>query len=329
MNSPALLDVRNLKVRFTVRSGTAKVLDGVTFKLQRGEILGLVGESGSGKSATALAIMKLLARPSGRIAEGEILLDGEDLVPKSEKEMRVIRGGRIALILQDPMSSLNPVMTIGEQVAEAVRQHQVADGASLWTRVRDSLSLMKIPAPEARMSQYPHQMSGGMRQRVVGAIAMSCHPSLLIADEPTTSLDVTIQAQFLAHLRRLRTRLKLGIILITHDLTAVASTCDRVAIMYAGRVVENGTTSEVFRSPRHPYTQGLLASSVHQADKRERLESIPGTPPDPSNRPAGCPFAPRCRQSMEICTVCYPPQSEFNDGHTADCWLYAEAESVG
>jgi oligopeptide/dipeptide ABC transporter ATP-binding protein len=324
VNAP-LLEVRNLHTRFATKRGTVTAVSGVSFTLERGQTIGLVGESGSGKSVTALSIVQLLQKPAGQITAGEIMLDGEDLLKKSQPEMRKVRGRRIAMILQDPMSSLNPLLTVGEQIAESIRQHQSLDKASLRARVREALSLMHIPAPEVRMKQYPHQMSGGMRQRIVGAIALSCRPELLIADEPTTSLDVTIQAQFLQLLRRLRSDIGLSMILITHDLTVVAAICDRVAVMYAGRLIETATTRQIFESPKHPYTIGLLRSIPDMEKREERLESIPGQPPDLRSLGPGCPFAPRCSSVMNICREKYPPTKVFADDHSVDCWLHVDA----
>ncbi|MCI0371632.1 MAG: ABC transporter ATP-binding protein, partial [candidate division NC10 bacterium] len=290
----SLLDVKDLRTYFFTRWGVVKAVDGVSFALSEGESLGIVGESGCGKTMTALSILRLVPRPAGRIVGGEIRLEGEDLLRKSEREMRRIRGSRISMVLQDPMSSLNPVFTVGEQVAEALRIHQHLAGTRLWNQARDLLGLVKIPSPEIRLRAYPHQMSGGMRQRVVGAIAIACRPGILIADEPTTSLDVTIQAQYLRLLKDLQKEMGLALIFITHDFGIVAKMCDRVAVMYAGRIVEHAGVRELFNHPRHPYTVALL-NSVPRLERRvERLASIEGQPPPLYDLPEGCPFAPRC-----------------------------------
>ena len=320
----ALLEVTGLKTHFFTRRGVVKAVDGVSFAVAEGETLGIVGESGSGKSVTSLSIMRLVPEPAGRIVGGAIRLRGEDLLGKTEGEMRRIRGKQIAMILQDPMSSLNPVFTVGEQVAEPIRLHQRLPRRQVWAKVRESLAMVRIPSPDERMHQYPHQMSGGMRQRIVGAIGLSCEPRLLIADEPTTSLDVTIQAQFLRLLKGLQKDLGLTLILITHDLSVVATMCDRVAVMYAGRIVETAPARELFDRPRHPYTIALLKSLPHLGTKVERLYSIEGQPPDLSALPAGCPFAPRCPEAMPVCTEVYPGLTSQGGGHDIHCWLGSE-----
>ena len=320
----ALLEVTGLKTHFFTRRGVVKAVDGVSFAVAEGETLGIVGESGSGKSVTSLSIMRLVPEPAGRIVGGAIRLRGEDLLSKTEGEMRRIRGKQIAMILQDPMSSLNPVFTVGEQVAEPIRLHQRLPRRQVWAKVRESLAMVRIPSPDERMHQYPHQMSGGMRQRIVGAIGLSCEPRLLIADEPTTSLDVTIQAQFLRLLKGLQKDLGLTLILITHDLSVVATMCDRVAVMYAGRIVETAPARELFDRPRHPYTIALLKSLPRLGTKVERLYSIEGQPPDLSDLPAGCPFAPRCPEAMPVCTEVYPGLASQGGGHDIHCWLGSE-----
>ena len=267
-----------------------------------------------------------MPEPAGHIVGGEIKFDGEDLVGKNEREMRRIRGKHVAIILQDPMSSLDPVFTVGEQVAEPIRLHQRPPRGQVWEKVRESLDLVRIPAPAERMVQYPHQMSGGMRQRIVGAIGLSCRPRLLIADEPTTSLDVTIQAQFLRLLESLQKDLRLALILITHDLSVVAAMCDRVAVMYAGRIVETATTRDIFDKPAHPYTSALLKSLPRLDAKIDRLASIEGQPPDLRDLPPGCAFAPRCPDAMDICRQTYPPRTPLGDGHETRCWLHADQE---
>jgi oligopeptide/dipeptide ABC transporter ATP-binding protein len=316
-----LLEVRDLKTYFFTRRGTVKAVDGVSFSLSAGETLAVVGESGSGKSMTALSLVRLVPEPAGRIVGGEIRLEGQDILKLRPHEMRRVRGGRIAMVLQDPMTSLNPAFSIGDQVGEAVREHQGVGGGELRRRVVEALSRLKIPSAESRTGDYPHQMSGGMRQRVSGAIALSCQPRLLIADEPTTSLDVTIQAQYLELLREIQERARISIIFITHDFGIVAATAHKVAVMYAGKIVEMGTTEEVFDNPFHPYTEALLRC-VPRSDRLEgRLVDIPGQPPDLADLPRGCSFAPRCPRAMDRCREAYPPEIEVSRGHVAKCWL--------
>jgi oligopeptide/dipeptide ABC transporter ATP-binding protein len=322
--SDVVLDVKDLRTYFFTRWGVVKAVDGVSFSVHAGETLGLVGESGCGKSVTSLSILRLLPEPAGRIVGGQILFEGEDLVPKSEAEMCQIRGGRIAIILQDPMTSLNPVFSVGEQIAEAFRIHRRLSGKRLWELVTDMLRLVKIPSPEVRAQAYPHQMSGGMRQRVVGAIGISCQPRLLIADEPTTSLDVTIQAQYLRLLKELQSELGLSLIFITHDFGVVAKLCDRVAVMYAGRIVESAGVRELFNHPAHPYTAALLNSVPRLEGPIERLASIPGQPPALYNLPPGCSFAPRCPYARDVCRQQYPPEVAVGEGHTARCWMLTD-----
>jgi oligopeptide/dipeptide ABC transporter ATP-binding protein len=316
-----LLEVRDLKTYFFTRRGTLKAVDGVSFSLAPGETLAVVGESGSGKSVTALSLLRLVPEPAGRIIDGEILLEGRDLLKLKPREMRRVRGSRISMVLQDPMTSLNPAFSIGDQVGEAVRLHQGVGGGELRRRVAEALSRLKIPSAESRMFDYPHQMSGGMRQRVSGAIALSCQPRLLIADEPTTSLDVTIQAQYMELLREIQERSQISIIFITHDFGIVAATAHKVAVMYAGKIVEMGTTEEIFDQPAHPYTEALLRC-VPRSDRLEgRLVDIPGQPPDLANLPSGCSFAPRCPKAIDRCWEAYPPEVEVSPGHTTKCWL--------
>jgi oligopeptide/dipeptide ABC transporter ATP-binding protein len=313
--------VRDLKTYFFTRRGTLKAVDGVSFSLAPGETLAVVGESGSGKSVTALSLLRLVPEPAGRIIEGEILLEGQDILKLRPRDMRRIRGSRISMVLQDPMTSLNPAFSIGDQVGEAVRLHQGVGGGELRRRVAEALSRLKIPSAESRMFDYPHQMSGGMRQRVSGAIALSCQPRLLIADEPTTSLDVTIQAQYMELLREIQERFQISIIFITHDFGIVAATAHKVAVMYAGKIVEMGTTEEIFDNPAHPYTEALLRC-VPRSDRLEaRLVDIPGQPPDLANLPSGCSFAPRCPKAMDRCWEAYPPEVEVSPGHVTKCWL--------
>lgn len=318
---PPLLEVRDLRTYFFTRRGIVKAVDGVSFALAPGETMAVVGESGSGKSVTALSLLRLVPEPAGRIVDGEVLLEGQDVLKLKPREMRRVRGSRISMVLQDPMTSLNPAFSIGDQVGEAVRLHQRVGGGELRRRVVEALSRLKISSAESRMANYPHQMSGGMRQRVSGAIALSCQPRLLIADEPTTSLDVTIQAQYLELLREIQERSHISIIFITHDFGIVAATAHRVAVMYAGRIVEMGTTEEIFDNPAHPYTEALLRC-VPRSDRLEgRLVDIPGQPPDLANLPRGCSFAARCPRAMDRCLEAYPPEVEVSPGHVAKCWL--------
>lgn len=325
-----LLEVKDLRTYFFTKRGVVKAVDGVNFSLKKGETLGLVGESGCGKTITCLSLVRLVPQPAGRIVGGRMIFEGEDLLRKSEKEMRLIRGSKISMILQDPMTSLNPVFTIGEQVAEPIRLHQLLRGTKVWEKVKEMLRLVRIPSAETRIREYPHQMSGGMRQRIVGAIALSCQPKLLIADEPTTALDVTIQAQFLRLLKEIQQNFELSMILITHDLGVVSRVCDKVAVMYAGKIVETAEIRELFNNPSHPYTIALMSSLPNIDRKREMLQTIEGQPPDLSNLPPGCAFAVRCPNRMEICSGRYPPEVGVGDGHYVSCWLSTpEAQSHG
>ena len=326
MSLENVLEVKDLKTYFFTNRGVVKAVDGVSFRLKAGETLGLVGESGCGKSITCLSILKLVPAPAGRIVGGEIIFEGENLLPKSEREMRRIRGRKISMILQDPMVSLNPLYTTGEQVAEPVKIHQKLAPNLVWEKVKEMLGLVKIPSPEVRMKEYPHQMSGGMRQRIVGAMVLSCQPRLLIADEPTTSLDVTIQAQFLKLLKEIQQEQNLSMIIVTHDLGIIAKVCDRVAVMYAGRIVENGDVREIFYSPAHPYTKALLGSLPKMEVKEERLYTIEGQPPELHDLPPGCSFSPRCPNVKEICKQEYPPQSIIKDEHLVHCWLFTSSK---
>jgi len=324
MNGDLVLDVRDLHTHFFLRRGVVKAVDGVSFSLRRGEVLGLVGESGCGKSVTALSLLRLLPKPAARTVKGEIVLDGEDILPKSDREMRQIRGRKIAMILQDPQTSLNPVFTVGDQIREALAKYFQGPPGSIMARAIDVLRRVKVAAPEQRIHQYPHQMSGGMKQRVVGAIAISCEPQVMIADEPTTSLDVTIQLQYLRLLKELQEATDMALLFITHDFGVVAKMCDRVAVMYAGRIVESGTVRQVFDKPAHPYTQALIASVPRMKAQVGRLHTIEGQPPEFSNLPPGCRFAPRCALADERCHATYPAQFTVGEGHTADCWRLEE-----
>ena len=319
--SEPLLVVEDLKTHFFTRRGVTKAVDGVSFTLHAGETLALVGESGSGKSVTCLSLVRLVPEPAGRIVGGRVLFEGEDLLQKSPSEMRRVRGKQIAMVLQDPMTSLNPALTIGTQVSEVVRLHQRLRGASLRERVLQALGRLRIPAPDTRLRQYPHQFSGGMRQRVSSAIALSCEPRLLIADEPTTSLDVTIQAQYLELLKEVQASAGLAVILVTHDFGIVAANADRVAVMYAGKIVEIGTTLQLFNNPGHPYTRALLRCLPDVEFRREQLVEIGGQPPDLARLPPGCPFAPRCPERQPICEQAFPPTVTVENGHLASCWV--------
>jgi oligopeptide/dipeptide ABC transporter ATP-binding protein len=326
VTAPPLLELRNLSTHYVSARGTrvVRAVDEVSLSLEAGSTLGIVGESGSGKSTLALTILRLLP-PAARITSGEILFEGEDLRTKSDVEMRRIRGQRIAMILQDPMASLNPLFTIGDQVAEPLRVHEGVGRRGAWSRATDLLKAVRISAPESRVREYPHQMSGGMRQRIVGAIAISCSPRLLIADEPTTSLDLTIQAQYLNLLRDLQRQYELALIFITHNLGIVAKMCDQVAVMYAGRLVEWGPVTRIFDAPAHPYTQALLGSIPRMGDGRERLTAIEGQPPDLAAPPPGCAFHPRCPQVMDQCREQAPLETVLAPRHTTRCWLSVPA----
>jgi peptide/nickel transport system ATP-binding protein len=322
-----VLDIQNLQTVFFTNSGLFRAVDDVSFQVRRGETLAIVGESGCGKSVTALSIMRLVPDPPGRVVGGSVMLEGTDLLGLDEAEMRKVRGNRISMIFQEPMTSLNPVMRIGDQITEAVRLHRPITAGEAWKQAVDMLRLVRIPEPERRAQEYPHQMSGGMRQRAMIAMALACRPALLIADEPTTALDVTIQAQILALIVDLQTRLGTGLILITHDLGVVAQTAQRVIVMYAGRKVEEAAVEDLFENPRHPYTRGLMASMPAviglDANNDARLTEIPGMVPSLTNLPAGCAFAPRCRLAVERCRAEYPPLQDF-DGHLAACWRAEE-----
>jgi oligopeptide/dipeptide ABC transporter ATP-binding protein len=327
--SKNLLSLENLSTHYVSQRGTrvVRAVHDVTLSLNAGESLGIVGESGSGKSTLALTILRLLP-PAARIVSGRIRFEGDDLREKSDAEMRRVRGKRIAMILQDPMASLNPLFSIGDQIGEPMRVHEGASRAGAWRRAVELLKSVRIPAPATRVTQYPHEMSGGMRQRIVGAIGISCEPRLLIADEPTTSLDLTIQAQYLELLRDLQRQYGLALIFITHNLGIVAKMCDRLAVMYAGRVVEQGPVVRIFNEPAHPYTRALLGSLPRMGDNRERLVAIEGQPPDLASLPPGCSFAPRCPVATARCVAEAPPEFALGDGRTARCWLAAPAAGL-
>jgi peptide/nickel transport system ATP-binding protein len=318
-----VLEVKNLHTVFFTNSGLFRAVDDLSFTVRRGETLAIVGESGCGKSVSALSIMRLVPDPPGRIVGGSVMLEGTDLLELDEAEMREIRGNRISMIFQEPMTSLNPVMRIGDQITEVIRLHREIKPREAWKQAVDMLRLVRIPEPERRALEYPHQMSGGMRQRAMIAMALACRPALLIADEPTTALDVTIQAQILALIVDLQQRLGTGLILITHDLGVVAQTAQRVIVMYAGKKVEEATVEALFENPRHPYTRGLMASMpevITQGTRADaRLTEIPGMVPSLTNLPPGCAFAPRCTLAIDRCRAEYPPLQDF-DGHLAACW---------
>lgn len=316
-----LLDISNLKVSFDTFSGEVQAVRGVNLFLDKGETLAIVGESGSGKSVTSKAIMGLIPQPPGRIKDGQILFEGHDLVKYSNKEMQRIRGKEISMIFQDPMTALNPTMKIGKQIAEGLIKHQHLSKHDARKQAIELLKLVGIPNPETRVDEYPHQFSGGMRQRVVIAIALACNPKVLIADEPTTALDVTIQAQILDLMRDLQKKTGTAIVLITHDLGVVANLAGRVAVMYGGKVIETGTVDEIFYQPKHPYTWGLLSSMPKLHAKTDKLLAIPGSPPDLSDPPKGCPFAPRCPHAMKVCTVKMPEYTKVSGTQKAACWL--------
>ncbi len=323
-----ILDVKNLKTVFFTASGLFKAVDDLSFNIRRGETLAIVGESGCGKSVTALSIMRLVPNPPGKIVGGTVTLEGADLLTLDEETMRSIRGNRMSMIFQEPMTSLNPVMRIGTQITEAVRLHQNMSAKDAAKRAVEMLRLVRIPEPERRAREYPHQLSGGMRQRAMIAMALACRPALLIADEPTTALDVTIQAQILALIVDLQKELGTGLILITHDLGVVAQTAQRVIVMYAGKKVEEASVDDLFADPRHPYTRGLMASMpaviALGAKTDVRLTEIPGMVPSLTNLPAGCAFAPRCTLAVERCRQEYPPLENYGSHHLAACWRAGE-----
>jgi oligopeptide/dipeptide ABC transporter ATP-binding protein len=319
-----VLEIRDLKTYFSGDGGEVRSVDGVSLHVDAGETLGIVGESGSGKSVTALSVMRLIPNPPGRYAGGQILFEGRDLIRLSKADMRRMRGNKLSMIFQEPMTSLNPVLTVGAQIAESILLHQDADRSAAYAKALELLRLVNIPAPERRINEFPHQLSGGMRQRVMIAIALACNPRLLIADEPTTALDVTIQAQILDLLRKLRAELGMAIMLITHDLGVVAEMCDRVVVMYGGKVVEEAVVDALFDNPLHPYTEGLLASIPRLDDDVEELYAIEGSVPNPSERAPGCAFAPRCRYAFDRCRAEQPALVEVAAGRKAACFLAEE-----
>jgi peptide/nickel transport system ATP-binding protein len=324
-NKQALLDIQQLKTHFFTENGVVPSVDGVSFQINKGETVAVVGESGCGKSVTSLSIMGLVGSP-GKIVGGEILFEGRDLTKATKKELRKIRGNEIAMIFQEPLTSLNPVFTVGSQVAEAIRLHQNASKEEAKQKTIELLKRVGIPRAEKVYSSYPHSLSGGMRQRVMIAMALSCNPKLLIADEPTTALDVTIQAQILHLMRELSRENDTAIMLITHDLGVVAEMVDRVIVMYAGQVVEQGDVFTLFKDPKHPYTKGLLNSTPRIHELKDELESIEGSVPNPSEMPKGCKFHPRCPKATEQCVTAEPQLKEMDSGHQVRCWLYEEEE---
>lgn len=332
MDTP-LLQVKNLCTSFNVDAGEVRAVNGISFNLDKGKVLGIVGESGSGKSVTAYSIMRILVEP-GKIVGGEILFNGEDIVKYSKKQMREFRGKRVSIIFQDPMTSLNPTFTIGNQLREAILLHTDRNRAEANARALEMLHLVGVNEPEKRLKQYPHELSGGMRQRVMIAMALACEPDILIADEPTTALDVTIQAQILELMKDLQKKMGMAIIMITHDLGVIADMCDEIIVMYAGRVCERGTVDEIFYNPRHEYTKGLLRSIPTLNGGHDKLIPIAGSPVDLTNLPKGCAFASRCDHCMKICLTDQPEEVRVNDSHIASCWMnvkqvYDEAQKEG
>jgi peptide/nickel transport system ATP-binding protein/oligopeptide transport system ATP-binding protein len=318
-----IIEVKNLEVQFEIRGAVLKAVDHVSFTIAPGETLGLVGESGCGKSVTASAIMRIVPQPPGRIAGGQILFDGVDLLELSEKQMRAIRGNRISMIFQEPMSSLNPVYTVGDQVAEVIQLHQKLKRREAMKKVVEVFEQVGIPEPETRVKDHPHKMSGGMRQRVMIAMALACNPRLMIADEPTTALDVTIQAQILVLMNELKEDTGASILFITHDLSVIAEMAQKVAVMYAGKMMEYATVTDLFDNPKHPYTVGLMTSVPALSKGRERLTTIPGVVPSLFNIPEGCPYYDRCPDAKEFCEEKLPAMAEVDKGHWVRCWNYS------
>lgn len=323
-----LLQVKDLQTNFYTEECVVRAVDGVSFNVRPGEIVGVVGESGCGKSVVSQSIMRLVAYPPGRIDGGQILYKGEDLLKKSEREMRKIRGNEIAMIFQEPMTSFTPVYTIGDQVSEAVRLHQGVSKADALNRAAEMLTLVGIPRAREILKEYPHRLSGGMRQRAMIAMALSCNPNLLIADEPTTALDVTIQAQILELMKELQQKINTAIIFITHDLGVIAEMAQHVLVMYAGKVVEDAPIGSLFSKPLHPYTSGLINSKPKLSETREQLDFIPGMVPNPAEMPVGCAFHPRCAHAMEICRKKMPGMTEAGPGHQVRCWLHNNSGEV-
>jgi oligopeptide/dipeptide ABC transporter ATP-binding protein len=330
MQNQEILSVQNLKTYFNTDDGIVKAVDGVSFTLNQGETLGIVGESGCGKSVMNLSVMRLIPSPPGKITGGDIFFHGRSVLAMSEDELRDLRGNKISMIFQDPMTSLNPFLRISTQLVETLQLHQGLSKSEAREKAIQMLRMVGIPTPEKRIDAYPHQFSGGMRQRAMIAMALSCNPEILIADEPTTALDVTIQAQILEIIKDLTVKLNTAVILITHDLGVVSGLCNKICVMYAGRIVERGSTDDLFRDPKHPYTRGLIRS-VPRLDKttHERLYSIPGTPPNLINVPECCPFHPRCEHAMDVCCGRFPEEIDLGSGHWASCWLCSDGGGSG
>ena len=322
----ALLEVKNLHTSFNIDAGVVNAVNGISFFLERGKVLGIVGESGSGKSVTAYSIMQILAPTATISPDSSIKLDGQELVGAGEKVMKTVRGNKVSIIFQDPMTSLNPTYTVGHQLEEAILLHTNRNKKEAKARALEMLKLVNVNEPEKRLKQYPHELSGGMRQRVMIAMALACEPDILIADEPTTALDVTIQAQILELMKSLQEEFNMAIIMITHDLGVVAQMCDEVIVMYAGSICEQGTADEIFYNPQHEYTKGLMNSIPTVDDEKRKLKPISGTPIDLLNMPEGCPFAPRCEAAMKICTRECPENVKVNDWHRTACWMYIKNE---
>ncbi len=320
MSKNNLLEIKNLAIHYMAEDGTVRAVEDMNLEVGKGETLGLVGETGAGKTTTALGIMQLVPDPPGKIVSGEIFFEGEDLLKKNQNELRKIRGNKISMIFQDPMTSLNPVMTVGDQIGEVIKLHQKVNAKEAWEKAKEMLETVGIPGERAK--DYPHQFSGGMKQRVVIAIALACNPALLIADEPTTALDVTIQAQVLELMKKLKDEFKTSMLMITHDLGIVADVCDKVAIMYAGKVVEYTDKRRLFTTPKHPYTLGLFNSIPNIEEDEDRLKPITGLMPDPTNLPSGCPFHPRCPKATKECSIKVPKTTELEPGHYVNCLLY-------
>ncbi len=329
MQNDVILRVENLKTYFNTDDGVVRAVDGVSFDLHTGETLGIVGESGCGKSVTNLSIMKLIPSPPGKIMDGKVIFNGQSILDMTNQEIRSIRGDSISMIFQDPMTSLNPFLRISTQLIETLELHQELDREAAENKAIEMLKMVGIPSPERRIRDYPHQFSGGMRQRVMIAIALSCNPQILIADEPTSALDVTIQAQILELIQDLTQKLGTAVIMITHDLGVVSGMCDRICVMYAGRIVEKASAAELFAEPKHPYTQGLI-KSVPRLDRagQERLFSIKGQPPNLINLPDCCPFHPRCERAMDVCRSKYPPEQQLDGGRSISCWLFVERRAA-
>jgi oligopeptide/dipeptide ABC transporter ATP-binding protein len=323
-----MLSVQDLRVYFFSDTRVARALDGVSYEARKGETVCLVGESGCGKTVSALTILRILPQPPGRIMGGKVLFDGQNLLELDEEEMQKIRGRRIAMIFQEPMTSLNPVFTIEEQIKEAILVHEKVDQEETRQRCIQLLKDVGIPSPEERLKDYPHQLSGGQRQRVMIAMALACHPDLVIADEPTTALDVTIQAQILNLFREVKRKWEMSLLYITHDLAVVANIADRVYVMYAGMIAEQGEVAHIFNAPRHPYTQGLLASLPSRAKRGKTLHSIPGTVPNPAYKPEGCPFHPRCPFAIERCRFQFPEMCDYGGGHLSRCPVLYERDKA-